>query len=316
MKIRASQQIKPGGRSSFKKKVKSSGRKCVYISKELFKELLNIGIHDVAPIPVIGALIGIVGVANSVFQVRHNISETKEMSGRAKWIPIGLVFVKMGDVLSASENMINVIRDAGKGFSDSLLTHLSTASTFLGVVTIGLQVLGIGYAIIGVRSLQQQKAQFDKEGWSALIPEKKGVSRVFNAFTEKQRNLIKSIFHPSPVNNEGLQKDVKKLIKERFTHLKQMKAIGIAISVLSVVGIALLCFAPTPAAPIAWAFIGTAAVIGIARLIRFCVLKHRFEKQLEFAAYQVENVEMQDMRHRNDENEDYLSEENNPLLDY
>lgn len=238
-------------------------------------------------IPVVGKVVSVAGIPFVVLEIIFLLKEVKNLEGRAKAIPILGAFGKGDDIVFG----LNVIKDLvaeaiTKG--SSLSTVVTTVSTVMNVTAVGLAAIAAVVEGIGLYALSKQKKKFQKhleageEQAIAYLTKDmktmKGKRRLFNVLNAKQGQLITKIFKEE-VSVEKKNKVFDKIHK-RFSHLKKMKVIGIAIAVITIVGVLLLTFLPTPLAPVAWTVIGLSGIFALSRMIHYLVERHRFHNFL------------------------------------
>lgn len=252
-----------------------------------------------------GTVISVISLFGTFISARENIRNLKnsELGKRVRLIPLALLMVNIGDVVSLINQAKSWVAEAiHKGAS--ALPVMSTATTILGTTMIALQALSLTVDAFEFRSLFKQSKAFKgkQPGQSGsfdrltvitgtpaeqktnpktgkkIYKSPTGTGKLFDAFSNQQKGLIDDINKQGVI---GKSDRVVKMIEHRFKFLKGMKALGIAIGIISIVGIALLTFAPTPLAPVAWAIVGTTVALAISRMISMIVVQHRLTKQLE-----------------------------------
>ncbi len=245
-----------------------------------------------AVVSTAGKVVSVVNIPFVIFEMVQLAKEIPHLKGRVKALPLVAIFGKADDLLFAA----NVIKDAiaeaiVKG--SSLTPSLLAASTALSVAATGLIALSILMESIGIHSLSKQKNKFQKllkeEGESSAIQfltktrsEIKGKRRLFNAFSAKQTERISQFFNSAKTLPEQ-KTEVLEKIKRRYSYLKKSKAIGIAIATITIVGVLLLCFLPTPLAPVAWSVIGLSGLLATIRFVHYRIANRRFNNMLKNA---------------------------------
>lgn len=238
-------------------------------------------------IPVMGKVVAVAGLPFIVLEIVFLLKELPNLKGRAKVIQILAAFGKGDDIVFGLSVIKDWIADAiSKG--SSLSTALTTASAVMNVTAVALAAISAVVEGIGLYSLSQQKHKYlqrredgDGQAIEYLTKDRatmKGKRRLFNVLNTKQSAKLTEIFQKELAIEK--KEAIFSKIEKRFSHLKKMKAIGIAIAILTIVGVLLLTFLPTPLAPIAWTAIGLSGIFAVSRMIHYLVERHRFNRFL------------------------------------
>lgn len=247
--------------------------------------------------PAVRAIFAIVTIAQTIIDIKSNISSFKELKFRAKVITIANIIGDIGSITDVVKQLTRFIAELVKK-GGSNITSITTLGIVLGAFSLGVQILSTAVECVELRSLVKQSKKFKKaaaEGkQNEYLTEKaaksKGLRSLFNPLSENQTRRISTIYSNA---QEDLKTEATRKIQHRFKQLKAMKALSIALSIISLVGLALFMFAPTPLAPIAWGIVGTVAALSLARIIAGFATHYRFSKYLTAAATEAnQNIEM------------------------
>lgn len=164
------------------------------------------------------------------------------------------------------------------------------ALSSLGFAGLILHFCAIGVEAWDLHSLRIQEKEFKQALKNNLLKAfdslhaNHGVRKFFRMLSPKESELVKEITQKYHDNSAALGK-LAGLINRRFTELRTMKAIGIALTVIAAVGYVMLAFLPTPAALIIWGCAGIAVTaglfLGISYFIQSQIFKHALRRQLQ-----------------------------------
>lgn len=233
----------------------------------------------VMKVQIAGLAIGAVGLIGTAYEMYTNIKDIHHSKGRVKFIPSLLLMTNFGSIAGYSGQLAGFITAKLK-LAGAALSHAGTAITALGVAAIGLQLVKTSIEIVELRTLFKMSRLFEKD----MTTEIKGVRSIFRVFSKEQKAKIENIRDYSVGKGGKLQA----LVKERFTYLKKMKALSIAIGVLAILGVVLASFSPPPFCFIGWAIIGATLVAAIARAVHMGLKDRQFTRDL--AGLNGENV--------------------------
>jgi hypothetical protein len=218
---------------------------------------------------IVGLAIGGIGFIGTGYEMYSNIKDIHHSKGRVKLIPSLLLVSNFGNIAGYCGQVAGFIV-AKLQLAGTALSHASVAITALSVAAIGLQLVKLTVDVVELRTLFKMSKLFEKD----MTTEVKGVRSIFRVFSKVQLerfDKIKGLYKSEPL---------KSLVKERFSYLKKMKALSIAIGVIAIVGVVLASFSPPPICFIGWAVIGATIVVAIAHAVHMEVNKRRFDNQL------------------------------------
>lgn len=222
----------------------------------------------VQDVQIAGLAIGAVGLIGTGYEMYSNIKDIHESKGRVKVIPSLLLVSNFGSIAGYCGQLTGLI-SSKLHLAGAALSHASLAITALGVAALGLQLVKLAVDVVELRTLCKMSKMFEKD----MSTEVKGVRSIFRVFTKEQKQRI---------DNLKLMKadQLKETMKKRFSYLKKMKALAIAIGVIAIIGVVLASFSPPPFCFIGWAVIGVTLVAAIARAVHMGVEKRRFDREL------------------------------------
>jgi hypothetical protein len=247
--------------------------------------------------PAVRTAFAVITVAQTILDIKSNISSFKGLKVKAKAITIANIIIDIGSITDVVKQMTRFIAELAKKGASNLST-ISTLGVVLGVFSLGVQVISTTVESIELRSLFKQSKKFKlaaaegKQGeyLTEKAAKSKGLRSLFNPLSTNQTTRISTIYSNA---QDDLKTQVTAKIQRRFTQLKTMKALSIALSIISVVGLMIFMFAPTPLAPVAWGIVGTVAALSLARIIAGFATHYRFSKYLTAAATEAnQNIEM------------------------
>lgn len=232
--------------------------------------------------------------AEIIAKSKASLHSLTELKGRAKLVLIGHLLMAMDSIASVTKQLAKAIAESiATGSSQS--AGFTLAGTVLGSFSIGVQVIATSLDAVKLHSLRKQAKKFkeavahDKVSEYLVDKAKKsrGLRKVLNPITKNQIQRLETIFSSS---REEIKSDVIGKIEKRFSHLKKMKGIGIALGIIAVVGLVLMTFAPTPLAPVAWGILGTAMALTAVHVIEGFVADYRFSKYTKLQAKQIDDM--------------------------
>lgn len=223
----------------------------------------------VQKVQMAGLAIGAVGLVGTGYEIYSNIKDIHHAKGRVKLIPSLLLMTNFGSIAGYCGQLAGLITAKLK-LAGAALSHAGTAITALGVAAIGLQLVKLTIDVVELRTLFKASKKFERK----MSTEIKGVRSIFRVFTKQQKERIEK------TKEFGNTVKLQLLVKERFTYLKKMKALSIAIGVIAIVGVVLASFSPPPLCFIGWAVIGATLVAAIGRAIHVGLQDRRFNREL------------------------------------
>lgn len=226
----------------------------------------------VTKVQIAGLAIGAVGLIGTAYEMYTNIKDIHYSKGRVKLIPSLLLVANFGSIAGYCGQLAGLITAKLK-LAGAALSHAGTAITALGVTAIGLQLIKTSIEIVELRTLFKMSRLFEKD----MTTEIKGVRSIFRVFSKEQKEKIENIREYGSVGKKGR---LQSLVKERFTYLKKMKALSIAIGVIAILGVVLASFSPPPFCFIGWAVIGVTLVAAIARAVHMGLKDRQFNRDL------------------------------------
>lgn len=221
----------------------------------------------------------------SLVHIGMNIRLAAKMKGHYKLIPSLKILSSTGDLMG----------EVGKGLlliaskTPTLLKALQFASTTLGTASVALQVFGLAANVWEAVSVRKQIREFDAvkrdNPHMALrgIRSKLGDRRVFRIVSKKQSRFIKKILQKEPpMSNKVIL--ATNVIEKHTKASRALQIVKMALNIIMVVGLLLLMFAPTPAAPILLSVMMGAMAISFITMIASSIMKSRCNHKLKAIA--------------------------------
>jgi hypothetical protein len=222
----------------------------------------------------------------AILTIDESVRDGIKAKGKYKLIPSFRILDAIGSISDGVSTILSGIVVN----SVQIASRLAMASNIFGGAAIALQVFGVVCNCWEIHSIRKQGAKFKQLKNKAPSDALQGLtsqdkSRKF--FRVMNSGQCETLTKLNQVEGEKL-KPVVKLVDRRIKMMKGAQAMKIVLGILTIVGLALLMFAPTPLTPIIWGGMAVGVVgavaTGIFSLVSGKLFTRKLNKLAELAA--------------------------------
>ena len=208
-----------------------------------------------------------------------------------KLLPMMMIVEKIGNILDYFTTSVWIAEQMGAVGIEAL----SVATMPIGAVAVGLQTIGVGIMSWKIyemhTSWKKVQSLIDGDETEAAVdlltdePKSKFErykQKFFGVLTDEHKTTIRKVFEQAKqdIDPSARLNQMFDLLKDRHFQKKLETGICIALTIIGVIGIALITFSGGVALPVAWGILGLVAVASLALVVVSIYKERSFTQSL------------------------------------